>query len=115
MKLFVYGIFLDESARKRYGMSNPRYATVKGYATEGEYIVQAREAEGLTLTGLIVDVAPKSTRRDFYNGGFIEVDNWEQLDKLEGGYDRIIVRTTSEEEAFMYAKRGGRDATNKRG
>ena len=89
-KLFVYGIFLGEEMRKEYGMTNPRYATVQDYVTHGHHIVKAYKVEdcGLALTGLIVDM---------------DTSQWDDLDRLEGGYERIIVRTTSGEWAYMYA------------
>lgn len=92
-KLFVYGIFLDEENRNHYGMTNPHYATVPDFATFGGQIVQAnliRHAD-LSLTGLLVDYDP---------------NRWQSLDLLEGGYDRIIVTTTTGERAFMYATKG---------
>lgn len=92
-KLFVYGIFLDQSNREAYGMSNPRYATVKGYATVAKYgnIVEAVDfgIDTIALTGLTVDVDPTY---------------WASLDRLEGGYDRIEV-ATSNGNAWMYAAR----------
>lgn len=87
-KLFVYGIFLGESYRTRYGMSNPRYTTVKDYATvpvQGG-IVTAEPLEGYDLTGLIVDVNPTY---------------WDRIDALEVEYDRIKVQTRYG-EAWMY-------------
>lgn len=91
-KLFVYGIFLDEYNRRMYGMSNPRYATVLHYATVGYHIVKAVKIEGtsLALSGLIVDVDPS---------------RWGDIDQLEGGYERIRVKTTNGDEAYMYAER----------
>lgn len=88
-KLFVYGIFLDERRRQTYGMTNPRYATVSGYITIGEHIVQAYPVDNdmIVLTGLLVDMNPAY---------------WEELDALEGGYDRIIVQTTRGVDAYMY-------------
>lgn len=89
-KLFVYGIFLDEDRRKSYGMTNPRYATVKDYATFGGGIVWAKHIPecGLSLTGLLVDVDPK---------------HWDRLDALEAGYDRKIVNAGV--KAYMYVGR----------
>lgn len=90
-RLFVYGIFLDAHNRLAYGMSNPHYTTVDGFVTIGAGIVQAVKAPtGYALTGLIVDVDP---------------NYWEKLDKLEGGYERILVTTVDNEEAYMYAER----------
>lgn len=95
-RLFVYGIFLSKTRRDEYGMSNPRYATVKDYATFGVtqdgHIVEAARVTGLdlVLTGLVVDVDP--TR-------------WENIDSLEGGYDRIRVVTTEREEVWMYVRK----------
>ena len=88
-RLFVYGIFLDEHNRQEYGMTNPRYETVPGYITVGSRIVQAVEVgePSIALTGLTVDMNP---------------EGWERLDRLEGGYDRKIVQTTSGEMVNMY-------------
>lgn len=94
-RLFVYGIFLDEINRDHYGMSNPEYATVKGYATFGNQIVQAVPIDGvanLALTGLTVDVDPA---------------HWNKIDQLEGGYDRELVITTDGEELYMYVAKSG--------
>lgn len=94
-RLFVYGIFLGDTMRRSYGMENPRYATVKNFVTVGSHIVQAVKvdaASGVALTGLIVELP--------------EDYNWGPLDALEGGYDRIIVRTESGDEAYMYATPG---------
>lgn len=92
-RLFVYGIFLGQRMRDSYGMTNPQYATVPGYATFGNHIVQAApvDAKNLALTGLTVDVDP---------------EEWEAIDRLEGGYDRALVTTDSNEKVYMYvAKR----------
>lgn len=88
-KLFVYGIFLDQSDRDAYGMTNPQYATVKDYLTVGSYIVQATHVPGigLALTGLLVDMNPAG---------------WQELDMLEGAYDRVRVSTTMGKRAWMY-------------
>lgn len=85
-KLFVYGIFLDKKNREWYGMSNPVYDTVINYVTIGDIIVHAEEkiGYGYALTGLLVDM---------------DVSGWERLDRLESGYDRIKIVTTSGEEA----------------
>lgn len=96
-KLFVYGIFLGESMRAHYGMRNPEYATVHDFVTVGNQIVEAVYTPTTTpgrwnrlcLTGLLVDYDP--TR-------------WEGLDRLEGGYDRIIITTTNGTRAYMYAR-----------
>lgn len=92
-RLFVYGIFLAQRNRDHYGMTNPEYATVPGYATFGDYIVEAVHisAPGLALTGLTVDVDP--TR-------------WEHIDRLENGYDRKLVITSNQEEVYMYVSKG---------
>lgn len=92
-KLFVYGIFLDENSRKAYGMTNPKYATVKDFLTIGSYIVRAVYVPdaGLSLTGLLVDM---------------DKDNWDELDRLEGGYDRVLIRTVSGDRAWMYVMKG---------
>lgn len=88
-KLFVYGIFLDEYNRDAYGMSNPKYTTVPGFITIGAGIVQAMPVsdQNIALTGLVVDM--DSTK-------------WRPLDSLEGGYDRVKVRTNSGDDAWMY-------------
>ena len=93
VKLFVYGIFLDEMNRLYYGMENPSYDTVRGYITVGDSIVTAVPSTiiGSSLTGLLVDVP---------------VSSFPRLDLLESGYDRIKVTTTSGFEAFMYAAHG---------
>lgn len=98
-KLFVYGIFLDENMREMYHMTNPKYDTVKDFATFGSTIVTAQYVPqaGLALTGVTVDYDP---------------EQWERLDGLEGGYDRIIIDTTHGERAYMYAEKGIRGFTN---
>ena len=95
-KLFVYGIFLDEFNRNHYGMSNPVYDTVKGFVTKGSHIVQAvrSDDDDVALTGLTVDMND---------------DNWLSLDALEGGYDRIKVKTTKGHTVFMYARKDKRN------
>lgn len=92
--LFVYGIFLDVANRLAFGMTNARYATIKGYATFGDYIVKAYRVKPdepampeYCLTGLLVDVDP---------------EYWGRLDQLEAGYNRTVITTTSGDEAFMY-------------
>lgn len=94
-KLFVYGIFLGERMRDSYGMTNPTYATVRGYATFGNHIVQATHIEGseevgLELTGLVVDVDP---------------DRWHDVDRLEAGYDREVITTSHNEQAYIYVSK----------
>lgn len=90
-RLFVYGIFLDAHNRLAYGMSNPVYTTVDGYVTVGAHVVQAVKApSGYALTGLIVDVDPKY---------------WDKIDSLERAYERILVTTVDNEQAYMYAER----------
>ena len=91
-RVFVYGIFLDQQNRDRFGMSNPRYETVDDYATFGRGIVQARYVPnvGLGLTGLLVDIDP---------------DYWDRLDRLEAGYDRKLIVTDSGDEAWMYVEK----------
>lgn len=88
-RLFVYGIFLGQDCRDRYGMTNPVYATVPGYATYGRHIVQAFPVgnQNIALTGLTVDVDP---------------EKWESIDRLESGYARKLVLTDSNEEVYMY-------------
>lgn len=92
-KLFVYGIFLGNTMRKAYNMKNPRYATVPGYVTVGDYIVKAHNVDDkrIALTGLLVDVDP--------------VD-WGRIDALESGYDRVRVQTCTKENAYMYVAKG---------
>ena len=98
-KLFVYGIFLDESMRKRYFMENPEYATVKDFVTYGSHIVTAykQEGAGLALTGLLVDMP------SYIYKGNEAIDNWARLDALEGGYHRIKIKTENGIEAYTYA------------
>lgn len=93
VKLFVYGIFLDELNRNRYHMTNPEYTTVKGFVTIGDYIVSAirTDIDEAALTGLVVDIPEEELYR---------------VDYVEAGYDRIIVNTTSAGDAFMYAYPG---------
>ena len=89
-KLFVYGIFLDEFFRNKYGMSFSEYATVKDYATipiRG-HIVAAVPLKGYDLTGLVVRVDPKY---------------WSSIDRLESAYERIKVQTSSG-ETWMYVQ-----------
>jgi hypothetical protein len=105
-RLFVYGIFLDESKREQYGMYSPYYATVEGYATVGlgygNIIVEAipvREGN-FVLTGMIVRVATRGT-----NIFGMQVNSWAMLDALEAGYKRELITTTEGEEAWMYVAR----------
>ena len=88
-RLFVYGIFLGAYAREIHGMSGEYYATVKDYCTYGNIIVAAVKQPnlGLALTGLIVNVDPKK---------------WPIIDRLEFGYDRVKIETTTGEKAWMY-------------
>lgn len=88
-KLFVYGIFLDERNRRRYGMTNPVYDTVLDYVTVGDYIVEAKREAGYnySLAGLVVDVDPVY---------------WDAIDMLESAYDRIRITTMNGEHAWMY-------------
>lgn len=93
-RLFVYGIFLGESNRKHYNMTDPHYATVLDYITIGDHIVKAVPVPpevGASLTGLIVTP---------------DESVWEKLDGLEGGYDRILVPTdkTHGEKLYMYVE-----------
>lgn len=94
-KLFVYGIFLDKRTRDAYGMGeHVVYTTVLDYATFGHGIVTAHKMPsgyGYSLTGLLVDIPE----------GF----DWDRLDALERGYERIIVTTTDRYNAYMYAGR----------
>lgn len=90
-KLFVYGIFLGKRMRDAYGMTDPEYATVSGYLTVGHDIVQAVKIDdkSIALTGLLVDVDP---------------EEWRNIDRLEGGYDRIEIETNNGTKAWMYAR-----------
>lgn len=92
-RFFVYGIFLGKQMRDAYGMYNEHYATVQGFVTRGKQIVAAERTEdkNLALTGLTVTINP---------------DNIPALDRLEGGYSRIVVYTNDGEPVFMYAKPG---------
>lgn len=85
-------------------MSHAQYATVRNYVTVGITpdggIVQAVEVSpenNCALTGLLVDVAPRSQS---YNGRWR--DTWKDLDALESGYNRVRVTTTDKHEAWMY-------------
>ena len=93
-QLFVYGIFLDQINRDSYFMFNPRYATVQGYVTRGNRVVTAYPSSNPSdcLTGLLVDILDTP-------------ENWRMLDGLEFGYDRITIKTTCNNEAFMYVAR----------
>lgn len=92
-RLFVYGIFLNDYNREAYGMSNEAYATVKDFLTVGDRIVEAVYVPdvGLALTGLTVDVDPT---------------HWDDIDRLESNYDRVIVSTTGGEKLNMYTRKG---------
>lgn len=91
IKLFVYGIFLRQSTRDRYHMVGHEYATVAGYITVGEHIVQATKVDNpnIALTGLVTS---------------IHEDHLPAVDRLEGGYDRIKITTNQGEEAYMYVE-----------
>lgn len=109
MRLFVYGIFLGEGMRRSYGMTVVGYDTVLNYITVGDHIVQARKVDpdmGAALTGLVVDV-PERLEVASYPG--IERDNIKRLDSLEGGYDRVEVKTTGGEVCQMYIERNWDD------
>jgi hypothetical protein len=88
-RLFVYGIFLGQERRDEYGMYNANYATVPGFITKGNYIVQAEPTDepSAELTGLTVDVDPRK---------------WPMIDSLEMGYDRVLVTTSNNEVVNMY-------------
>lgn len=90
--LFVYGIFLDQRMRDNYGMYNAHYATVPGWLTVGQGIVEAvrTDTRNAELTGLLVEVDPR---------------HWDRLDALEAGYDRIIVKINGD-DTYMYVGRG---------
>ena len=91
-RLFVYGIFLNQRNRDRYGMYNAEYATVPGFFTVGSHIVQAVETEDtrIALTGVTVDVDPRM---------------WPMIDGLEAGYTRQVVLSDSNEEVYMYTQK----------
>lgn len=93
-RLFVYGIFLNEDNRAVYNMTNPRYAVVKGYKT---VFIQPPKVIG----------AVKSTSTDVLSGLLVNIDPryWRAIDMLEQGYDRILIRTTLGEEAYMYVEK----------
>lgn len=102
-KLFVYGIFLSERLREAYYMKDASYDTVANFSTVGKggvnsTIVEAVVDEGKTLTGLVVDVEPTVVFGDSV------FDNWDRLDKLEHGYDRVKITTNSGVEAWMYKR-----------
>ena len=92
-RFFVYGIFLSQSRRDSYGMYNAQYNTVTGFVPRGGGIVAAERTEdkGLALTGVTVTIDP---------------ENIPSLDRLEGGYDRIAVKTYDGERVWMYAAPG---------
>lgn len=90
IRLFVYGIFLEDATREAYGMTNARYATVRGWKTVGGHIVKAVPDDTATLTGLLVNIS--------------EI-NLPAVDSLEAGYDRITITTTMGHRAYMYAER----------
>ena len=81
-------------------MSHAKYATVHGFKTVRIMgnIVEAVKDSGATLTGLIVDVSTE------YKPGWSDVpgDNWQRLDTIEMGYDRVRVQTTDQEDCWMY-------------
>lgn len=104
-KLFVYGIFLDQHAREQYGMTGEHYATVRDYATIGGKIVAAIKANGYCLTGLVVDVPEKRYYPPAPERPDYELDNWQSLDSLESGYDRVKIKTTDGEKCWLYVAR----------
>lgn len=94
VRIFVYGIFLDESMRQQYDMWNPEYATVKGYATtgvtrRGTIVGAVRVQDEFFLTGLTVQMPD---------------DLLGELDMLESGYERIKVKTTDGRRCWMYTR-----------
>ena len=98
VKVFVYGIFLSNRRQDDYDMEEVRpYTTVKDFVTVGDSIVQARYIPDhqYALTGKVVE---------------IPVENMPELDRLESGYERVVVETTSGDTAFMYAERGTRES-----
>lgn len=103
IRFFVYGIFLGEYSREKYGMINPRYATVRGFVTVGVNaqgtIVEAKKAPSdMVLTGLVVDVPVK------VQTPYGELDNIDRLDRMEAGYNRITITTTDGDKCQMYVK-----------
>lgn len=83
-KLFVYGIFLDQSNREEYGMIQTHYATQPGFKTVGKYIVKAVKSDDRdSLTGLLINNT--------------KAINWRRLDSLEAGYKRIAI----DEETYV--------------
>ena len=80
---FTYGIFMDRRTRIRYGLPEQAdYTTVRGYYTLGTSIATAYQ--GLTnmcLTGMLVEIP--------------EGYDWTTLDMIEGGYNRIVIETTT--------------------
>lgn len=94
-RLFVYGIFLGETTRQYYGMTDPQYAVVKNYATYARngHIVEAAQVDpscNAAMAGLVVTVDPKK---------------WDQIDALERDYDRKLVTTTSNQHVYMYVSK----------
>ena len=116
-KLFVYGIFLSEYARRDYHMGNPEYAVVEDYTTilmmPGSDIVAAIPLKGVALTGLLVDIPAVYLDPDRKGEEITWLDNWERLDQLEAGYDRIKVETVIGEEAYMYVMKNKSNKSNK--
>ena len=90
--LFVYGIFLDEIHRHSFQMQDNGYVVTPYWKTVGGHIVQAVFDPMATLTGLWVSMP---------------VERLAELDRLEGGYERIKVQTSAG-ELSMYAKPGER-------
>lgn len=96
MKFFFYGIFLDKSRRRVYGIQgNANYDLVKDYVTYevANGIVMAAKVPNhrLALTGVVVEVPPKSIP---------------SLDYLEQDYKRITVTTVLGETVQMYVAPG---------
>ena len=99
MKFFSYGIFILDGVG-----TNRRYATVQGYATIGSGIVIAvkMKSDKFCLSGSIMDITEEEL---------------EYLDRVEGAnskyptYKRILIKTTSGKEAFMYVH-GGSEVKN---
>lgn len=104
-KLFVYGIFLDQHARDSFGMTGEHYATVRDYATVGGKVVAATRADGYCLTGLVVDMPDTREVHWSRHDEPTRIDNWQGLDFLESGYERVKIKTTDGEKCWLYVAR----------
>ena len=86
---FSYGIFMDGMVSTRH---ETEYATVKGYKTVGDRIVQAVPDETATLSGMVMLVTRSEVA---YLDGVERHPTW---------YKRTNIELTDGREAFMYVK-----------